>query len=65
MWETRLNSSKIIQMNPSDITSVQNKTQQITHQEEELMFVMMIKLKGSILDHSFFWSQRQLGMKTK
>ena len=27
--------------------------------------VMMIKLKGGILDHSFFWNQRQLGMTTK
>ena len=49
LWQTEVNSSKVIQMNPSGITSVLNKTQQIMHQKG-LMFVMMIKSKGGILD---------------
>ena len=49
-----MNSSQIIQINPSGIISAQSRTQQIMHQEG-LMFVMMIKLKSGILDHSFFW----------
>ena len=51
-------------MNHSGIISVQNRTQQIMHQEG-LMFVKMIKLKGRILDHTFFENQRQLGVRTK
>ena len=64
LWQTKLNSSKIIQMNPSGIISVQNRTQQIKHQEG-LMFVLMIKLKCSILDRGFFENQRRLGRTTK
>ena len=64
LWQTELNSSKIIQINPSGIISAQNRTQKIMHQEG-LMFVMMIKLKGGILDNSFFGNQRQLRMTPK
>ena len=58
-----LNSSKIIQINPSGIISTQSRTQQIML-EEGLVFVMMTKLKGGILDHSFFRNQREPGMTT-
>ena len=64
LWQTELNLSKIIQMNPSGILSLQNRTQQIAYQEG-LMFVMMIKLKGGTLDCTFFGNQRQLRMTTK
>ena len=63
LQQTELNSSKIIQINPSGIPA-QSRTYQIMHQEG-LMFVMTIKLKGGILDHSFFGNQRQFGMTTK
>ena len=63
LWQAELNSPKVIKMNPIGIISVQNRTQQIMHQER-LIFVM-IKLKGGILDHSFFGNQRQHGLTTK
>ena len=44
---------------------ISSKQNPADYAPRETDVVMMIKLKGGILDQSFFWNQRQLGMTTK